>query len=86
MFPKKLESRLQERQAIGNLRHLPLNRATIDFYSNDYLGLRQNSELLAMLPQKKTMGSGGSRLLSGNTENMLQIEAQLALYYNDESA
>ncbi len=87
MFPKKLQKNLDQRKKANNFREMKVYDSIIDFYSNDYLGLRTNEILLeqiAKIPQK--MGSGGSRLMSGTTDNMLKCEYYLAQYYQDEAA
>ena len=59
-----IDSKLQERIVAGNLRTLKTERAQVDFFSNDYLGIATNN--LLQVSNSQT-GSTGSRLLSGNS-------------------
>ncbi len=63
----------------------------IDFCSNDYLGFARSEKLkalvqteLAKYPDYKN-GSGGSRLLSGNTAFTEELEQQIAAYHQAET-
>ncbi len=93
MFPaeKDLSDALDKRQEQNCLRKLTLIRKNIDFTSNDYLGFARSEELFGMIEEKiasgpKRIGSGGSRLLSGNLKEAEELETYLAKYYNSESA
>ena len=82
---------LEERKKQHLLRTLPLPPEGIDFYSNDYLGLAQSSELnlaLEALTTGQTIqnGSTGSRLLSGNSAYSEQVEQKVADFHESESA
>ena len=82
---------LEERKKQHLLRTLPLLPEGIDFYSNDYLGLAENADLTSMIEksQKKSPmqnGATGSRLLSGNSEYIEDIEQKVAAFHNTESA
>lgn len=74
---------LESRERLGNLRTLPPERQLIDFASNDYLGLAR-SAILAELVQGewrrlgRPLGSTGSRLLTGNSGYVEQLEEELA--------
>nr|WP_315028775.1 aminotransferase class I/II-fold pyridoxal phosphate-dependent enzyme [uncultured Chryseobacterium sp.] len=79
-FQEVLEKRKEE----GILRSLkPLSEGG-DFYSNDYLGLAGNQELRNILlhkintDPKLLSGSTGSRLISGNTKIITDIESDIA--------
>ncbi|WP_298792678.1 8-amino-7-oxononanoate synthase [uncultured Allomuricauda sp.] len=91
-LPKKLEQKLEKRRLENALRTLPNTQALVDFSSNDYLGLARKEELiddtLKFLKTKKTtsMGSTGSRLLTGNHILYEELEDFLADYHNSESA
>ena len=81
-----LSDKLAERTLAGNLRKLSTQRAAVDFYSNDYLGLAT-----AGLPAKMHMGthwigSTGSRLLSGNSEAAESLEKTIAQFHKAEAA
>ncbi|HZY78568.1 MAG TPA: pyridoxal phosphate-dependent aminotransferase family protein [Cyclobacteriaceae bacterium] len=71
-------------------RSLKLTPDRIDFTSNDYLGLSRSadlhkriSEVYESLPVKRN-GSTGSRLLSGNSELVMQTEEKLAAIFRSE--
>lgn len=88
----RLAQKLAQRQAHGNLRKLKVQDHLIDFCSNDYLGLAQNQHLkqkvdhaLVQNPNYKT-GATGSRLISGNSNYIRQLEEYLANYFQAESA
>lgn len=61
----------------------------IDFSSNDYLGLsnhpRINEAVIKSLQTGCSVGSGGSRLLSGNKNEHLELEEFAADYFNVDS-
>jgi 8-amino-7-oxononanoate synthase len=64
-------------------------RDVLMFGSNDYLGLSTHPEVLAAAQQAIAQwgtGSGGSRLLSGNTDLHLELEAALARLKGTEDA
>jgi 8-amino-7-oxononanoate synthase len=94
MFP--IESRLSEslksRKEAGNLRRLKTERAVVDFFSNDYLGVARNEELQKRVAARyeatknKISGATGSRLLSGNTPYYESLEKELADLFNAESS
>jgi 8-amino-7-oxononanoate synthase len=93
MFPaeKALSDALKKRQEQNLLRKLLLVNKPIDFTSNDYLGFARSEELYGMIEERianspKRTGSGGSRLLSGNSKEAEDLEAYLAKLYNSESA
>ncbi|WP_246073872.1 aminotransferase class I/II-fold pyridoxal phosphate-dependent enzyme [Fluviicola chungangensis] len=52
----------------------------IDFWSNDYLGLAGKEQSI------KITGSTGSRLISGNSKAVENVERQLALHFQSEAA
>ncbi|WP_430968370.1 aminotransferase class I/II-fold pyridoxal phosphate-dependent enzyme [Spongiimicrobium sp. 2-473A-2-J] len=91
-FPKKLQSKLDEREANGSLRSLPQARHLVDFSSNDYLGLARSEAIFERaenLLSKKGLwlnGATGSRLLSGNHPLFLDLEGQLASFHGMETA
>lgn len=65
-------------------------RAGHDFVSNDYLGLAASDDLreaaMAALDRGVSVGSGGSRLLRGNTSEHELLEAEAAAFFNTERA
>lgn len=82
------------RQATGKFRILPapLNGDAadyIDFSTNDYLGLSNSPELIkAAVEVARQLGTGatGSRLLSGNSALITQLESQIARDKKTEGA
>jgi 8-amino-7-oxononanoate synthase len=89
---QRLLQHLEKRKTQGNLRTLRLATATTDFYSNDYLGLASNPTLRKIIQQSyenlpnKMNGATGSRLLSGNTDFVMQLEKELAVWLQGEAA
>lgn len=65
-------------------------RTGIDFASNDYLGLANSPELAKAaqdaIARGVAIGSGGSRLLRGNTREHESLEAEAAAHFGSESA
>lgn len=85
---ERLLNELNERQQKGNLRSLSSSNNLIDFVSNDYLGLARSEFLHQNISNKfnkiKKNGSTGSRLLSGNSNLINEIELELAGTLNVE--
>lgn len=90
-LPKKLQSKLSARKEKGSLRHLPLQGKSIDFSSNDYLGLAMSEKIAQMTHDflegsAQKNGSSGSRLLSGNHQLYARLEDFLASHHNSGAA
>lgn len=88
---KKLQEILQQRKEKDSLRSLSFNRDLIDFSSNDYLGFSRDEEhkqqVLQRFSQKQFhVGSTGSRLISGNSEFVEELEKKIAKFHNAEAA
>ncbi|MCS3528997.1 pyridoxal phosphate-dependent aminotransferase family protein [Chryseobacterium sp. JUb7] len=87
-FQQALDKRKEE----GILRILKPPKKGVDFYSNDYLGFARNRELQDLLLMKIIenpeilSGSTGSRLISGNSMIVTEIEAFIAKEHQYESA
>jgi len=88
-----LLKKIDERETAGNLRKLTTNQGQVDFVSNDYLGLARNETLFQLIRMKMDQsdqinrnGSGGSRLLSGNSGTYEELEKYLAELLKGESA
>jgi 8-amino-7-oxononanoate synthase len=88
-----LRKKLNERKEDGTLRQLISRSPGIDFFSNDYLGASQNSQIaqtaLTLLQDENlhhTVGSSGSRLISGNLPFYEATEKFLAQHFKAESA
>lgn len=84
--------RLDERRLKGNLRALRVCPHTIDFTSNDYLGLARNLELKKSIDLRLaeydgcSHGSTGSRLLTGHSTLSDELEDYIASFHRSESA
>ena len=97
-----LADKLKERTLAGNLRKLSTQRAAVDFFSNDYLGLATTGVLASLmqdtvqvnsasidpsfLRMTNTTGSTGSRLLSGNSKMAEELEHTIATFHKAEGA
>ncbi len=73
------------------LQKLNNNAPQIDFCSNDYLGFSRTGMLREKLKQSGIyeglpVGSGGSRLASGNNQFTEEAERQIALFHHAQSA
>jgi 8-amino-7-oxononanoate synthase len=74
---------LAKREATNAFRFLRTPKAgVVDFCSNDYLGLARVREVLAVGEIK---GSGGSRLLAGNYDEIESLEDYLSVFHKAES-
>ncbi|MBA3664759.1 MAG: pyridoxal phosphate-dependent aminotransferase family protein, partial [Bacteroidetes bacterium] len=90
-LPEHLLKSLMEREQKGLLRKLNKNFPAIDFCSNDYLGFSKCGMLSTELSassyvQRITVGSTGSRLISGNSELIENAEKHIALFHHGPSA
>lgn len=90
-----LQDFLDKRKAEGALRSLQVHPGLIDFCSNDYLGLSRSPELLELVNRswerlcaegQAASGSGGSRLLAGNTVYAEELEKKIAAFHHAEAA
>ena len=80
----KLLDKLNKRKKEGTFRALTLENSSIDFFSNDYLGLaREYSHEKSLV---ELTGATGSRLLSGNSLEADNCERFLANHFNVESS
>ncbi|MCW5906245.1 MAG: 8-amino-7-oxononanoate synthase [Chitinophagales bacterium] len=82
-------SKLEQRKADNNFRALKVSDSSIDFTSNDYLGLAEDKQLRVEVLREMELlptGSTGSRLLSGNSEYIQRLEKMLAEYHQAENA
>ncbi|MEM6828891.1 MAG: 8-amino-7-oxononanoate synthase [Bacteroidota bacterium] len=86
------EKELTKRKERHLLRTLRTHKKGIDFYSNDYLGLAGSNKLSQSISNayeslgEKKNGATGSRLLSGNTFFIENLESQIATFHQSESA
>jgi 8-amino-7-oxononanoate synthase len=87
-----VNSKLELLKKENRLRELSISNASIDFSSNDYLGLARSEELFNLISEKskilhpKKNGATGSRLLSGNCANTQKVEIKLAEIFKGEAA
>ncbi len=85
-----LADKLKTRENAGNLRRLSTGRAGVDFFSNDDLGMVTNGVLAELLAKdfgsKLLTRSTGSRLLSGNSVEIEELETQIANFHKAEAA
>jgi 8-amino-7-oxononanoate synthase len=87
-----LEKKLQERERFGNKRTLRSTHPLIDFASNDYLGLSRSKEFYLavtkeweMLKYPNPLGATGSRLLTGNSPYVEELEQSIAVFHGFET-
>lgn len=88
----KLQQSLDKRRHVGMLRSLQVaDVKCVDFFSNDYLGFARSPELRKRVQSRKQqlqaspdalLGATGSRLISGNSPYFMQVEKELAIFYN----
>ncbi|MER2997067.1 aminotransferase class I/II-fold pyridoxal phosphate-dependent enzyme [Pontibacter populi] len=89
---ERLQQKLAERAAQGNLRVLKTTSGLTDFCSNDYLGLARSEKLQQLIRREEAnfnhlpLGATGSRLLSGNHPLFEELETIVAGYHKGESA
>jgi 8-amino-7-oxononanoate synthase len=75
-FHNFLKTKLDIRKEQGGHRVLNIYDDLIDFSSNDYLGIAAQN----------MSGSGGSRLISGNTKELIDLEKNFAEFIGAEAA
>lgn len=81
-----LQEQLLRRKHAGNLRELQVTQNLIDFSSNDYLGLAHSTKLKEiLLDEWQGLGSTGSRLLTGNSHYMQELENRIAAFHGYEA-
>lgn len=89
VLPNRIQRRLAKLRRKNRFRELA-SSSGIDFTSNDYLGLANHPAirraLVKALENGIPLGSGGSRLLRGNTPWHMQLETRLAEFKRCEAA
>jgi len=86
-----LNDKLQQRKDNLSIRNLSTHFPLFDFSSNDYLGFARSNELKQLIDQNLGQlsyyhnGSGGSRLLSGNTVFIEETEEYIANFHHAEA-
>jgi 8-amino-7-oxononanoate synthase len=86
----QLQDSLDRRRIKSTLRSLTLSRPSlIDFSSNDFLSLSADPKLkaafIAEIHKSSPLGSGGSRLLDGNSEYAEDLERNIARFHGAEA-
>ncbi len=79
-----MDTRLKVRESEGLLRTLRIEENLIDFCSNDYLGFSKSLESGDEVVFEGG-GSTGSRLLTGNSKLVENLEGFIAEYHNSEA-
>jgi 8-amino-7-oxononanoate synthase len=89
---KFLSDKINERIKTNSLRELKFTDSNlIDFSSNDYLGFAQSTKLKSLLQEEVTLnpearlGSTGSRLISGNTKYIEDLESCIADFHQAQA-
>jgi 8-amino-7-oxononanoate synthase len=83
-----LLTKLEARKELNEFRQLNSITAPIDFLSNDYLGLARSQEVQKRIeagPLTTSIGSTGSRLLSGNSSEAEKLEDQLSVFFESKA-
>lgn len=86
---QRIKERIESRRNAGRLRTLQLTPDGVDFCSNDYLGLAQDTALSLQVSSQNddlNNGSTGSRLISGNSPAHENLEQTLATQTGWDSA
>ena len=87
----RLSESLDRRKKEGTLRRMRIAGNEVDFSSNDYLGLARNRTLAEDIAWHYSQlnsanGSGGSRLITGNSQLAEQLEKELAAFFRMEAS
>ena len=87
---ERLAEKIDQRKINNALRQLHGQSVGIDFCSNDYLGLAKSpeihQEILKLSDPVKTLGSTGSRLISGDSSQYQSVEEYLSNFHKGEAA
>lgn len=85
-----LSDKLKARESSGMLRSLRIAENKIDFCSNDYLGFARSAALRDAIrvaeADHHSVGSTGSRLLTGHSALADRLEAQIAAFHASDTA
>lgn len=89
-FPISLQTALDKRKKESLLRKLYVENNLIDFCSNDYLGFSRSKILETIIDSKlwvygNKSGATGSRLISGNTAAIENLENKITVFHNAEA-
>lgn len=88
---QSLQNILEKRKDQSSYRYLQVNKELIDFCSNDYLSfarcpLTRQNITAALAETTQFSGSTGSRSISGNTAQAVELEKKLARFHHAEAA
>jgi 8-amino-7-oxononanoate synthase len=86
-----IEAALNKRKTEGNYREIKPKSGLIDFCSNDYLGLASDPELQSNIKRRLAAkhlrsGAGAARLISGNSEELEELESKISNFHKAEDA
>lgn len=89
----KLATSLEKRRSNSTIRNLTTNAPdSVDFSSNDFISLAKSQDLhqeflkeLHKFPSHTSLGSGGSRLLDGNSSYAEKLEKDIAAFHGGET-
>src|SRR6185312_16687399 len=82
-----INDKLDQRKADGLYRALKPENDLVDFCSNDYLGFARSKSLKKLIEEEmrenesRFIGSTGSRLISGNSAYIEELEQQIAAFH-----
>lgn len=79
------DTKLNDREKIGNYRRLPQPKPLVDFCSNDYLGFAKEGTADLFNGIEVKHGATGSRLISGNSPEMEKAEQLIADFHEAKS-
>lgn len=87
---RRFQALLEQRRNNSTLRSLTTAKNHIDFSSNDFLSLTSNPELKASFLEELEsspwpLGSGGSRLLDGNSTYAEGLEREICAFHHAEA-
>lgn len=88
---KFIKDKLDARRLDGSYRILKSENDLVDFCSNDYLGFARSAVLKELIANElrenddKSIGSTGSRLISGNSSYIESLEKDIAAFHHAES-
>lgn len=79
---EKLHKKLEDRIEKGTLRSLSSFAGMTDFFSNDYLGLAKE----VFSSETSSFGATGSRLISGTSVRMLEVESEIPQFFGAKAS
>ena len=88
---KFIHNKLDQRRAEGLYRALKTENTLIDFCSNDYLGFARQADLKKLITEEikahdgYPIGATGSRLISGNSAYIEDLESSVAAFHGAEA-